>query len=308
MPTAGTISIAGVETDRDRFHAPPRDRNIGMVFQGFALWPHMRVRENIAFPLNQRGMSGGDVIKKTNAVLDLVGLSSRANHYPGQLSGGQQQRVALARALVAEPKVILYDEPLSSLDTKLREQIRGEIRDLHKRLNITAVYVTHDQEEATDISDVIYVMRDGKIVQGGQPTDLSDRPKDLFVCGFFGHANVFKITDYYPRGDSLLDLATEEGLKLKALQTIDHAGRPSYVAIRPHRIDVDQKYTRSDDIKNMFSGVISQVRQYGTRYAYVVKINEKCLLDVENLRRGNAFKVGDEVTVSFSASDCMLLN
>lgn len=310
-PTAGTITIAGVETDRDEFHALPRDRNIGMVFQGFALWPHMRVMDNVAFPLRRKGFSRDEVMSRTEAVLSLVGLTGRADHFPGQLSGGQQQRVALARALVAEPKVILYDEPLSSLDAKLREQIRNEIRDLHKRLSITAVYVTHDQEEAMDISDFVYVMQGGKIVQGGAPVEVSDKPKDLFVCEFFGRANVFPLTDFTDTKNGLIEGRTKEGLRLFGEMPDGAKSRPSHIAVRPHRIQLVAAevgdWNPGLSSGNTFRGKVISVRHYGTRFRYEVMLNEGIKLDVEAIRIDEAFNIGAEVVARFSARDCMPL-
>jgi len=310
VPTEGRITIAGVETDRGDFHAPPRDRNIGMVFQGFALWPHMRVRDNVAFPLHRKGLPRDEVQSRTDAVLSLVGLTGREDHFPGQLSGGQQQRVALARALVAEPKVILYDEPLSSLDAKLREQIRQEIRELHKRLSITAVYVTHDQEEAMDISDVVYVMRDGKIVQGGVPVEVSDRPKDLFVCEFFGRANVFSLVSFIEAGNGCIEGKTKEGISIFSQASAGATSHPSHIAVRPHRIQLTADQGGGSAglcAGNVMPGKIVSVRHYGTRFVYKVALDAGTELDVEAVRIDKAYAVGDWVVASFSTQDCMPL-
>lgn len=307
-PTAGAISIAGTLTDDAGFHAPPRQRNIGMVFQGFALWPHMKVRDNVAFPLRRRGIRGIEMQSRTDAILALVGLEGRADHYPGQLSGGQQQRVALARALVAEPKVILYDEPLSSLDAKLREQIRQEIRELHKRLRITAVYVTHDQEEAMDISDLIYVMRDGRIVQGGRPVELSDSPRDLFVCEFFGRSNLFAIAGVQDLGEGLLAVQVTGGRRLQA-RLQPGRQQPAHLAIRPYRLQLRPQGTPGDPARvNEFAGQVGAVRSFGARIIYTLVLDDGGKIEAEALRTSGHHGIGDRLIAACSPDDCILMS
>jgi len=176
---------------------PPYKRNTGMVFQNYALWPHMTVFENIAYGLKIRGYSKSEIRKRVLEVLDLVKLRGLEDRYPTQLSGGQQQRVALARALVIEPKVLLLDEPLSNLDARLRVEMREELKRLQKKLKITTIYVTHDQEEALVISDRIAVMNQGRIMQVGEPNEVYRRPKSLFVATFLGRCSLIegKIVD-----------------------------------------------------------------------------------------------------------------
>jgi iron(III) transport system ATP-binding protein len=174
----GRVLIAG----QDVSGLPPWKRDVGMVFQSYALWPHMSVRRNVAFGLEERKTARAEIARRVAATLDLVGLSHLAERRPSQLSGGQQQRVALARTLAVEPKVLLLDEPLSNLDAKLRMQVRRELRDLQRRLGITAIFVTHDQEEANTICDRIAVMHDGVVQQIGTPVELYERPTNLFVA------------------------------------------------------------------------------------------------------------------------------
>jgi iron(III) transport system ATP-binding protein len=176
--------------DEDIARLPPWQRDVGMVFQSYALWPHMTVARNVAFGLEERKFSRAVITEKVKAALGLVGLEALAGRYPSQLSGGQQQRVALARTIVVEPKVLLLDEPLSNLDAKMRVQVRRELRDLQRRLGLTTVFVTHDQEEANSICDRIAVMNDGTIQQVGTPMDLYERPANLFVANFLGTANI----------------------------------------------------------------------------------------------------------------------
>jgi iron(III) transport system ATP-binding protein len=169
---------------------PPHERGIGMVFQNYALWPHMTVSENVSYGLKLRKISAGDMAARVRGVLEKVGLATLGERYPGQLSGGQQQRVALARALVLNPQMLLLDEPLSNLDAKIRVQVRAEIRKLQKELGITAVYVTHDQEEALAMSDRIAVFNLGKVCQIGPPKALYERPVARFVADFIGINNL----------------------------------------------------------------------------------------------------------------------
>ncbi|MFK0382999.1 ABC transporter ATP-binding protein [Agrobacterium sp. NPDC090273] len=184
--TSGAIRFDG----RDVINVPAEKRDIGMVFQNYALFPHMTVAQNLAFGLEMRKVPKPEIASRTARVLDMVQLSGYADRYPRQLSGGQQQRVALARALVIEPKILLLDEPLANLDAKLREEMRVFIRDLQKRVGITTVYVTHDQAEAMTMSDRVVVMFGGRIAQYGSPADIYERPASLEVAQFVGQVNI----------------------------------------------------------------------------------------------------------------------
>ena len=186
QPEAGSIHFG----DRRVDGLPPWARNIGMVFQNYALWPHMTVADNVAYGLRLRRLPRAEVDARVAAGLAKVNLGGLEARYPGQLSGGQQQRVALARALVLNPDILLLDEPLSNLDAKIRVQVRAEIRKLQQELGITAIYVTHDQEEALSLSDRVAVMRDGHIVQLGVPKELYERPRTRFVADFVGTNNL----------------------------------------------------------------------------------------------------------------------
>lgn len=195
-PEAGTIKIG----EQDITHVPPHKRNTGMVFQQYALWPHLTLAENIAFGLEMRKLPKSEIQQRVREALALVHLEDRATAKPNQLSGGQQQRVALARALVIKPKCLLLDEPLSNLDASLRLEMRAEIRRICKQTGLTAIYVTHDQKEALSIADRMAIMRDGIIEQIGTPEDIYRRPINRFVAGFIGEANfvpgvVCNITD-----------------------------------------------------------------------------------------------------------------
>ncbi len=185
-PTAGKILIGG----KDVTMLPANERDVSMVFQSYALFPHMNARDNVAYGLESSGFSRKESREKAEEGLALVGLAGMGQRLPAELSGGQQQRVAVARALVLEPQVLLLDEPLSNLDARLRRRVRTEIRELQQRLGFTAVYVTHDQDEALAVSDRIIVMKDGEIAQSGAPRDLYESPASSFIADFMGEANV----------------------------------------------------------------------------------------------------------------------
>ena len=185
-PTAGRVVIDG----EDVTQTPAHKRNMGVVFQSYALFPHLTVRENVAFGLRMRHLGAAERKAKAGAALEMVALSHLSERYPSQLSGGQQQRVALARALVIEPRVLLLDEPLSNLDAHLRAEMRGEIRGLQRRLSITTLFVTHDQEEALAMSDRVAVMSAGKLVEVGTPMALCDKPAHAFTASFLGARTV----------------------------------------------------------------------------------------------------------------------
>ncbi len=228
-PTAGTIAIDGA----DMTNRPPNQRNVGMVFQSYALFPNMNVAGNIGFGLKIRKRPKADIDRRVAELLDLIHLDGRGDRFPWQLSGGQQQRVALARALAIEPTVLLLDEPLSALDAKIRVALRHEIRQIQRQLGITTVYVTHDQEEALELSDRIVVMSEGRIEQIGTPFEIYNFPATSFVASFVGTLNAIdtKIVD---AAGGRLSLAGHEVRTTSALT--GSAGQAVTVAIRPEMI------------------------------------------------------------------------
>ncbi len=232
-PSGGSILLDG----RDITPLPPERRNFGMVFQGYALFPHMTVAENVAFPLRVRGLSRADRDAKVRAALDLVQLAPFAGRLPKQLSGGQQQRVALARALVFDPALLLLDEPLSALDKKLRAELQEELKALHRRVGRTFVNVTHDQEEALSLSDRIAILNHGRLVQQGAPAALYDRPRTRFVADFLGKSN-FLDGRVQATGQGRFTLDSGIAVRLPEGMAMPAVGSPSLVSLRPEKVGV----------------------------------------------------------------------
>ena len=193
-PSEGEISIGDERVFGPGLHVPTERRRIGMVFQSYAVWPHMTVSGNVGFPLRVQRVPKAEAQQRVARALDTVRLGALGGRYPAQLSGGQQQRVALARAIVAEPRLLLLDEPLSNLDAKLREEMRDELRDLHRRLGVTTLYVTHDQVEALALADIVFVMAGGRLQQAGTPREVNERPANRFVADFVGWSNLLPAT------------------------------------------------------------------------------------------------------------------
>ena len=231
--TQGEIRLAGRPINR----VPPHKRGIGMVFQNYALFPHMTVGENLAFPLEVRGLGRSDREAKVGRALDMVQMAGFASRRPAQLSGGQQQRVALARALVFDPALVLMDEPLGALDKQLREHMQFEIKHLHESLGITVVYVTHDQGEALTMSDRVAVFNDGRIQQLAPPDELYERPGNAFVARFIGENNRLSgRVESIERGRARVRLGTGEVIDATAVD-VSRAGEAALVSIRPERIE-----------------------------------------------------------------------
>ncbi len=244
-PSAGEILVGDRVVSSPQRSLPPERRNMSMIFQSYALWPHMTVTENVVYGLKLRNTARATMEKKLAAILATTRLSQLADRYPGELSGGQQQRVALARALIVEPETLLLDEPLSNLDANLREEMRFEVRRLHDEYRYTTVYVTHDQSEAMTTADLIAVMNAGKIEQAGSPEDIYDRPRSEFVARFIGMSNVV-------RGKALDQSRIEiAGVALHATGAALKPGQPGAVSIRQH--DIALSATRPQDKENVIA-------------------------------------------------------
>jgi multiple sugar transport system ATP-binding protein len=231
----GTISVDGQVVN----DVAPKERDIAMVFQNYALYPHMTVRENMGFSLKLRGSSKAEINQAVEKAAGILGLGPLLERVPRDLSGGQRQRVAMGRAIVRDPKVFLFDEPLSNLDAKLRVQMRTEVKDLHQRLRSTTVYVTHDQIEAMTMADKIVVMHDGIVEQVGPPLELYDRPKNMFVAGFLGSPAMNFIHGTYRAGESaMLELADGQLVPITPQVRVSD-GEAVVLGIRPEDVVID---------------------------------------------------------------------
>jgi ABC-type Fe3+/spermidine/putrescine transport system ATPase subunit len=279
---SGRIVIDGrtVSDPAQSIHIPPEKRSFGMVFQSYAVWPHMTVAENVAYGLHNMHLSRGDAKERVTRVLAMVGLEGQVDRPATMLSGGQQQRVALARAIVYEPKVLLFDEPLSNLDAKLRERMRLELRRLQADLGITSVYVTHDQEEAMVVSDRVIVMDKGRIQQIGTPQEIYDKPVNRFVAEFIGSANIFpaRVREVDGARRRVVVEATVGGtaipLKSALLQEQPpRAGSSGFVCIRNESISVLARGSPAEAGRNVISGTVQRRINMGSYVEYLVAAN-----------------------------------
>ncbi len=290
-PSSGSVLIG----ERDVAKVPPNKRGISMVFQSYALFPHLNIWENIAYGLRVAKLPKEEMIRRTNDVIDLMQLKGMEKRFPNQLSGGQQQRVALARAVVIEPSVLLFDEPLSNLDAKLRESMRDELRALQKRLGITSLYVTHDQSEAMAISDRVVIMKSGHIMQIGSPTEIYEQPNSRFVANFIGKANfidgVFRGMD----GKSALveiDGQTFAQPAPGAMLGVKPGGQ-CCLAVRPESI-------RLSSSEGRFKGVVSRAVYYGAKIEYEIMLgSQPIIVEIYNPQLSERFEVGDSVGMTF---------
>ena len=295
----GFIEIDGqvvCDSEKDIF-VPPHERNLGMVFQSYAIWPHMSVEENVAFPLTVRGTR--DAAKAVAWALDVVGLAALAKRHPSEISGGQQQRVALARAIVGHPKVLLFDEPLSNLDARLRDRTRAEISRIQKELSIPAVYVTHDQAEALSMSDRVIVMDAGRIVEEGEPRTLYRRPASRFAADFIGAANflslVYRDQSWFAPDGSAVRLAQSE--PGEANQAREAVLRSEILRVRPTGGPLPEEGL------NALHGTVASLQYMGPHIEYVIDVSGVLLSALS----GEEFAHGATVLVTFRPQDIHLL-
>ena len=290
-PSRGRIMVRG----RDITRLPIHDRDMGMVFQSYALFPHMNVSRNVAFGLQMRNMPARDAESRAAQALDMVQLGHLAHRKPKELSGGQQQRVALARALVIEPSILLLDEPLSNLDAKLRDEMRVQIRTLQQQSGITAVFVTHDQVEALSMCDRVVVMRGGRVEQFGTPTEVYERPATAFVANFVGRTNRLKgrITSE--------GTLTAAGQQLRSATTL--APGTVEILVRPHRIRMQE----TGEAANKVQGTVSSITFIGDLVQYAVRVGDAEVVVEEATRRDRSpLAVDDSVTLGWSAEDTLV--
>jgi iron(III) transport system ATP-binding protein len=300
-PTSGRVLIGG----QDVSHLPPHTRNTAMVFQSYAIFPHLTVAQNVAFGLEMRGLPKNDIPARVRSILDLVELSGLEHRAPEQLSGGQQQRVALARAIITEPRVLLFDEPLSNLDAKLREQMRGEVRRLQRRLGITSVYVTHDQAEAMALSDRIVVMEAGHVEQVGSPFDIYARPANRFVADFIGRVNFVEGRVVSVGTNAVRLLVHDRVLDLPMPGAPPHPGETATLVVRPETIRLAPSTPTEAPA---FAGTIRRAVYLGSTVEYEIEWGGTTMLAVvaSPLEHG-VFAEGTAVVFDFPPATAHLL-
>jgi putative spermidine/putrescine transport system ATP-binding protein len=284
-------------------HLPPEKRGVGVVFQNYALFPHMTAIRNVAFPLTMRRLAKKEVRRRAEAALDRVGLSGLGHRFPSQLSGGQQQRVALARAVVFEPNLLLMDEPLGALDRGLREQMKGEIRRLHRELGITILYVTHDQEEALTLSDRVALMHAGRIIQMGSSADLYERPADAFVARFIGEGTLVDGT-VEDNMDGKIILRPRNGPLLQGTGTLAK-GTAAVLLLRPEKLSI----TSADPAHGGLPAQVEDLVYVGDVTRVVLKLAETVVLTAKLPNRRGLFRpqLGEQVRVSWSPEEAPIL-
>ncbi len=302
--TFGEIYLEGQPIN----NVPPHKRGIGMVFQNYALFPHMTVAENLAFPLAVRGMTKAEQATKVKRALDMVELGVFGDRRPAQLSGGQQQRVAVARALVFEPSLILMDEPLGALDKQLREQMQYEIKHIHENLEVTVVYVTHDQAEALTMSDRIAVFNDGIIQQISSPDELYERPDNSFCAQFIGENNKLSGTVESVNGNGLCTVKLESGDVIQAnAVNVEGEGKRTLMSIRPERVALNPQAAEGT---NILEGRIEELIYLGDhiRTRMTVAGHDDFIVKVPNNTDHHILKEGETTPVGWVAEDCRALD
>jgi iron(III) transport system ATP-binding protein len=303
-PEAGEIRVGDRVLSSPAVVIPPERRRMAMIFQSYALWPHMTVAQNVAYGLRFAGVGRADRDRRVDEMLRAVQLGGYGARYPGELSGGQQQRVAVARALVVEPEILLLDEPLSNLDASLREEMRFEIRRLHERFAITTLYVTHDQAEAMVISDRVAVLRDGRVAQVGTPEELFERPRSRFVAEFVGKTNlVDAVADgagAVTRGDLRLRVAADATAPRTPPRT------PVVVSIRPHRITLGAPAASGADV-TVLAGTVVRASYLGDAVDYQVTIDGSDVVLRVSASAPARSRPGDRVVLTVPAAACVLL-
>ena len=299
-PSAGTIYIDGV----DMGAIPPYERPVNMMFQSYALFPHMSVEKNVAFGLEQEGLGRDAIRRQVGEILDIVKMGGLGSRKPHQLSGGQRQRVALARALVKRPKLLLLDEPLAALDKKLREHTQFELLNIQQRLGVTFIVVTHDQEEAMTLGQRLGVMNHGRIAQVGTPSDIYESPATRFVADFIGSVNMFEGRVSEERSDCLRLEVGELGCAVRAERTVSCTrGATVWAAIRPEKINISrQPPPSSEPPENSVRGTVREIAYMGDMSIYLVQIASGKMLRVTlpNTMRGGERPIGREESVWLS--------
>ncbi|MQT14890.1 ABC transporter ATP-binding protein [Segnochrobactrum spirostomi] len=296
--TSGRLELGG----RSLVGIPAFKRNIGVVFQHYALFPHMNVGRNVAYPLSLRGVGKAERERRVARALDMVKMADFAHRYPSELSGGQQQRVALARAIVFDPPLLLMDEPLGALDKKLREWLQLEIKRIHRELGTTFVYVTHDQEEALVLSDRIAVFNQGRIEQIGTGRELYDEPQTLFVGKFIGESTVLRGAARADAGSTAITIAGETVSVRRRLA----GGADPVMLLRPEKLALAKAGAPADG-RNRLSGTIGEAIYLGAGWKHEVRLADGSTAIVRSSLSAETFEIGEPVVVTFAEEDVKLL-
>ena len=302
-PTHGEIYLG----EEPIGNIPPHKRNIGMVFQNYALFPHMTVSENLSYPLEVRKRPKGEVKDRVTKALDMVELRGFEGRFPAQLSGGQQQRVALARALVFEPHLVLMDEPLGALDKNLREQMQYEIKHIHEKLNVTVVYVTHDQSEAMTMSNRVAVFEDGVIQQLSSPDVLYEEPQNAFVAQFIGENNKISGEVMELAGERCI-VKVDSGEIVKALKVnINKTGDRTTLSLRPERVTLNPA---AEGLENIFEGTVRELIYLGDHLRTRINVcgNDDFIVKVPNAAGRIKIGKGQKINVGWTSEDCRALD
>jgi len=293
-PTEGRIILDG----EDITFLRANERDTAMVFQNYALFPHLTVSQNIGFGLQITKKPKDEIKREVNRLLELVQLEGLGGRKPQQLSGGQQQRVALARALSLHPKILLLDEPLSNLDANLRVMMREEIRKLQKKLNLSIIFVTHDQEEAMSISDILVVMDNGIVKQIGPPTEIYERPVDEFVANFVGHINFFEGIAGNISGDEMTFKTEHGNLTIQRPLFKVSSGDRLKAVVRPESIDIVRPGSQADTSKNVIKGRIESSMYIGSIMRYTFSVGDQIIyVDEADPQYCGIFQEGDNVNL-----------
>ena len=307
-PTEGKVLIAGQDMRGKR----PYERNVGLLFQDYALFPHMTMDDNIAYGLKRRGYPKDRVAARVDEMIRLVQLTQFRGRRPGQLSGGQQQRVALARALATEPEIVLLDEPLSALDAKLRQELRLELKQILTAVHATTIVVTHDQEEAMSLGDSVVVMNQGRIIQEGSPTEVYKNPSTKFVAEFVGRSNWFKGSLENGSPGSLVRFQSDDGLSIPVQYpgTNTGTGAAFEVCVRPERIQCleDGRTNGSESHSTTLSGTVRDAAHLGAEIHLLVELENGRLMTVVEQFLGQPLETnGEPVMLSFRSEDCIVV-
>jgi putative spermidine/putrescine transport system ATP-binding protein len=300
LATAGDVFLG----EESVVNIPAFKRNVGMVFQNYALFPHMTIYDNVAFPLAVRDRPRQEIAVKVEEAMRAVRLAGFGSRYPDQLSGGQQQRIALARAIVFGPRVLLMDEPLGALDRNLREQMKSEIKRVQRQLRVTVIYVTHDQDEALAMSDRIAVMNDGRLIQTATPRELYDRPKNVFVAKFIGESNLFQCKVVEKTGD-MLWVKMEHGQKVRIRQNGNPEEKNPWLLVRPEKLSVWPHDAAECD--NLLEGVVAESIFLGETTRYIIEVGEQRWTAKVQNRRTEIIDEGKPIKFGWKPEDAVLI-